>query len=123
MSIRKHANESIVHTKTMETAIKQDISPDINPLDYTIWGVLENRTNATPHPNIDSLTAAIEDEWNQMSEEFILMACKSFRRRVDTIIKKKRLPYCREKEYNFLSIYLEGTQIVMKTCSDSKRKK
>ena len=30
----------------------------------------------------------IEEEWNKMSEEFILKACKSFRRRVDTIIEK-----------------------------------
>ena len=32
----------------------------------------------------------IEEEWNKMSEEFIFMACKSFRRRVDTIIEKKK---------------------------------
>ena len=30
-------------------------SPDLNPLDYAIWGVLENRINATSHPNIGSL--------------------------------------------------------------------
>ena len=30
-------------------------SPDHNPLDYAIWGVLENKTNATSHPNIGSL--------------------------------------------------------------------
>ena len=40
-SIRKHANELKVHEKTVRTAIKQDLSPDHNPLDYTILGVLE----------------------------------------------------------------------------------
>ena len=35
------------------------------------------------------LRFAIEEEWNKMSEEFILKACKSFRRRDDTIINKK----------------------------------
>ena len=30
-------------------------SPDHNPLDYAIWGVLENKKNATPPPNIGSL--------------------------------------------------------------------
>ena len=29
-------------------------------------------------------------EWNKMSEEFILKACKSFWRRVDIIIEKKK---------------------------------
>ena len=37
-------------------------SPDLNPLDYTIWGVLENKTNATSHPKIGSLKIAIEEE-------------------------------------------------------------
>ena len=62
--------------------------PDLNPLDYAIWGVLENKTNATSHPNIGSLKTAIKKEWDKMSEEFILKACKSFRRHVDTIIEK-----------------------------------
>ena len=73
----------------MRTEIKQDLSPDHNPtLDYATWGVLENKTNATSHPSIGSLKIAIEEEWNKMSKEFLLKACKSFRRRVDTIIEK-----------------------------------
>ncbi len=51
-------------------------------------GVLENKTNATSHPNIGLLKTAIEEEWNGMSEEFILKACKSFRRRLDSLILK-----------------------------------
>ena len=50
-----------------------------------MWRVLENKTNATSHPNIGSLKTAIEKEWNKMAEEFILKACKSFRMHVDTM--------------------------------------
>ena len=91
MSIRKLANELKVHEKTARTAIKVILAQILHPppLDYAIWGVLENKTNPTSYPNIGSLQIAIEEEWNKMSEEFILKACKSFRRRVDTIIKKK----------------------------------
>ena len=77
-----------VYEKTGKTAIKQNLRPDHNPLDYAIWDVLENKTNATSQPNIDSLKTAIEGEWNKMSE-FILKACRSFRIRIDTIIEKK----------------------------------
>ena len=63
-------------------------SQHLNPLDHAIWGVLENKTNATSHPNIDLFKIAIEEEWNEMSEEFILKVCKSFWWRVDTIIEK-----------------------------------
>ena len=65
------------------------IIPNQIPLDCTIWGILENKTNATSHPNIGSLKTAIEEEWNKISEEFILKTCKSFRWRVGTIIEKK----------------------------------
>ena len=36
MSIRKRANELKVHVKTVRTVIKQDLSPNFNPLDYII---------------------------------------------------------------------------------------
>ena len=80
-----------VHEETVRTAIKQDLSPDLNPFDYAIWGVLENKTNPTSHRNIGSLKIALEVEWNKMFEEFILKACKSFRSHVDTIIEKKKV--------------------------------
>ena len=50
-SIRKHANELKVNEKTVGTAIKQDLSPDFNPFDFSIWGIFENKTSATSHPN------------------------------------------------------------------------
>ena len=50
-------------------------SPDLNPLDKGIWNVLENKTNATSHPNIGSLKTAIEKESNKMSTEFVSKAC------------------------------------------------
>ena len=84
ISIRKHANALKAHKKTVKTAIKQDLSSDLHPLDCAIWGVLENKTNATSNPN----KTAMEEEWDKMSEEFILKTYKSFRRRVDTIIEK-----------------------------------
>ena len=56
---------------------------------FAISVILENKTNAPSHPNIGSLKTAIEEEWNKMSEEFILNACKSFPKHVDTIIEKK----------------------------------
>ena len=62
--------------KTVRTAIKQDVSPDLNHRpDYSIWDVLEKKTNASAHSNIGSLQTAIEEEWNKISEEWILKAC------------------------------------------------
>ena len=79
-------------------------SRDLKPLDYAIWGILENKTNATSHPKIGSLKTAIEEEWNKMLEELILKAYKSFLRCIDTTEKKKKKwqPYW----LNLFCIYL-----------------
>ena len=87
-SVRKHANEFKIHEKTMRVAIKQDLNPNLNYLDDAIRGVLENKTNAISYPNIGSVTTPVREEGNKMSEEFILKACKLFRRHLDTIIEK-----------------------------------
>ena len=34
-------------------------SPDCNPLDYVIWGLLDTKVGANPHPNIKALKATI----------------------------------------------------------------
>ena len=63
-SIRKHFYELKVHKKTTEDSNKQDVSTHHNQLDYATVGelVLENKTNATFYPNIDSLKTSIKEE-------------------------------------------------------------
>ena len=82
-------NELKVHEKTARTEIKQDSSPDFKTLDLRYMGRFRKQTNATFHPNIGSLKIAVEEEWNKISEGFILKAYKSFWKRVDTISEKK----------------------------------
>ena len=75
MSIKKHANELKVQKKTMRTAIKQNLNPDLKPLDYAIWGILENITNANSYQNFGLLKTAIVEDWNKMSEEIVSKRC------------------------------------------------
>ena len=88
-SIRKHTNEFKVHEKTVRTPIKRDLSSGLKPLEYTIWGVFENKTRVTSHRNIGSLKTTSEEEWNKMSGELILKACKSFRWCVDRTFEEE----------------------------------
>ena len=45
-------------------------SPDLNPLDYAVWSVLEKNTRHC-QPNIGSIRTAIEEEWNKTSRLFL----------------------------------------------------
>ncbi|QQP32478.1 Uncharacterized protein FKW44_024404 [Caligus rogercresseyi] len=38
-------------------------SPDLNPCDYYLWGVLEKDTNKRAHNTVDSLKAASSRQW------------------------------------------------------------
>ncbi|QQP35032.1 Transposable element tcb2 transposase [Caligus rogercresseyi] len=62
-------------------------SPDLNSLDFAVWGELERKTNRTPHPNVDALKATIRTEWDNMSEEFLINSCKAFQRRVEAVFE------------------------------------
>ena len=55
-------------------------------------GRLRTQNKCNFHPNSGLFNTASEEEWNKMSEEFILKACISFGRR-NTVIEKKWWPY------------------------------
>ena len=62
-------------------------SPDANPLDYAIWGVMDKEARATPHRNVSDLKASISREWRKMSKDFVFRSCKQFRARIEAIIE------------------------------------
>ncbi|XP_067126891.1 uncharacterized protein [Centruroides vittatus] len=44
-------------------------SPDLNPLDFYVWSVVERVTNKTRHANITSLRAAIDAAFTNINQE------------------------------------------------------
>lgn len=62
-------------------------SPDLNPMDYFFWGVLEARTNRRPHTTKASLITAIKEQSNAMERELVQRACSCFRTRVEQVIE------------------------------------
>ena len=48
-------------------------SCDLNPLDYAIWGIMENMVykNLMRHGDIKGLSTAISDAWNRQTKKFI----------------------------------------------------
>ena len=71
--------------KIIGVSSKHPSSPDLISLDYGISGRFrkQNKCNFS-----SKYWTAIEEEFDRMLEEFILKVCKSFRRRVNTMIKK-----------------------------------
>jgi hypothetical protein len=62
-------------------------SPDLNPLDYSVWSVLESKACATSHANLEDLKASIVKAWRGLSKAYIVKTCLAFRRRLETVIE------------------------------------
>jgi len=61
-------------------------SPDLNPLDFSIWANIQSKACNCQHPNLDSLKAAVEEHWNNMSDDYITKVCSKFRPRIEAVI-------------------------------------
>ena len=56
-------------------------SPDLNPMDYFTWGVIESRSNAVAHPNEKAQIVAIKRGFAELPHEQVVKACAGFRAR------------------------------------------
>ena len=65
-------------------------SPNLNPLDFSIWNYIEERACNVPHNSVDSLGASVEREWAAMSKDYIRDCCSGFRHCVEVMIAAER---------------------------------
>ena len=64
-------------------------SPDLNPMDYSIWSILESKACANSHTSIDSLMTSLNREWGKIPQETLRAAVEAFPRRLKAVIQKK----------------------------------
>ncbi|CAP20883.1 Protein CBG24224 [Caenorhabditis briggsae] len=62
-------------------------SPDLNPLDFSVWGYLEEKVMARSHPNVDSLKAALLKAWDDLDDDYLRRTVASVRARLKACIK------------------------------------
>jgi len=57
-------------------------SPDLNSVDYTVWGVLQKRVYRTKISDVDELKRRINSEWAALSHAVIERAVGEWRQRL-----------------------------------------
>ena len=62
-------------------------SPDLNPLDFSIWAKVQSDACKDSHPNTAALIKSVTKAWSNMSEEYIRNTCAKFRPRVEAVIE------------------------------------
>src|ERR1700752_795660 len=58
-------------------------SPDLNPLDYAVWSILEEKACSKPHPNVKR---ALKKAWNEISLETLVKIVDNFPKRLKACI-------------------------------------
>ena len=64
-------------------------SPDFNPLNFSIWFILEAKVSACVHSALDALKAKLKKEWDAIHQEQIRAACDAFVGRLKTVVRNK----------------------------------
>ena len=65
------------------------LSPDLNPLDYCIRGIMEPKVNAKPVSSLDALRRRIAEEWDNLDMDIVSAAIDSWFRRICCCIRKR----------------------------------
>ena len=92
------------HINFLEPHMCPPNSPDINPMDYAIWGALQQRVyhqrqfkslelslvvenDNSRNKTVEELKRAIVTEWQKLSQHFIDNSINDWRRRLEAVIK------------------------------------
>ena len=61
-------------------------SPDLNPMDFSIWGILEAKACAKPHKSLEALRRSLNAAWETLPLETVCKAVDQFPKRLKSCI-------------------------------------
>ena len=65
-------------------------SPDLNPVDYAIWGALQQKAYLRrKFATIEQLKLVIVEEWQKLSQRFINLSIDQWRRRLEKTVENR----------------------------------
>jgi len=64
-------------------------SPDLNPVDYSIWSVVEERIHQQQIQNTDELWQRLVAVWKDLEQHIVDTAIDQWRRRLTACIRAK----------------------------------
>jgi len=81
------------NSKFIEPDMWPPNSPDLNPVDYAVWGALQEMAyRQRRFTSVDELKTAIVTEWQKLSQRFINRAINQWRRRLECVVQQQGAP-------------------------------
>lgn len=64
-------------------------SPDLNPMDFSIWAILEAKVSSKKYQSVDCLKDSLQREWAAIPQNVLRSACGAFMTRLNAVIRAK----------------------------------
>ena len=64
-------------------------SPDLNPMDFSVWSILESKACATRHTTVESLKRTLQEAWDEITVEQVAAIVDHFPKRLKACISAK----------------------------------
>ena len=64
-------------------------SPDLNPVDYKIWGIMQKRVYEMQIHNVDKLKRRLVDVWSGLQQSVVDAAVSEWRKRLQACVRTK----------------------------------
>uniref|UniRef100_A0A914CYW4 Uncharacterized protein n=1 Tax=Acrobeloides nanus TaxID=290746 RepID=A0A914CYW4_9BILA len=58
----------------------------LNPLDYVVWSILEEKACQKPHPKVESLKKALKKAWKEITLDTLVKIVDNFPKRLKAYI-------------------------------------
>ena len=60
--------------------------PNLNPMDFCVWGILEKEACSSPHNNLEDLRASLKQAWEKIPQDALHAACQNFRQSSNVLL-------------------------------------
>ena len=64
-------------------------SPDLNPLDYSLWSILDSEACSKSSPSIEALKLKLINTWEKIPMEIVCASINDFSKRLCAVVKAK----------------------------------
>ena len=65
-------------------------SPDLNPMDFSVWSMLETEACCSPHTTVESLKMYLVKVWAKIPQKKLRAVVESFRGQIERVITDER---------------------------------
>ena len=68
---------------------KEEWLPGLNPINFSIWSILETKAWAKPHSSVEALKKSLHREWVKIPQNTLRAAVEAFPERLKKVVGVK----------------------------------